>query len=110
MKTITKLWILVSILALLAPLGLVIPEHFKAGAAWGEWGIEEVKGLVGYIPAGLAKVATLWNSPVPDYAFKGWEDKPLSALSAAYVISAMLGIAVTIGVIFLLGKFLSKKD
>jgi len=110
MKTITKLWILIVTLAILAPLGLIIPRHFKAGAAWGEWGMDEMKISAGYIPAGLAKFAALWNSPLPDYGFRGWESKPLPALSIAYVISALAGIAITIGVIFLLGKFLSKKD
>ena len=40
MKIITKLWIGMIVLICLSPLGLLIPEHFKAGAAWGEWGAD----------------------------------------------------------------------
>ena len=110
MKTITKLWILIAILIIFTPLGLILPEHFKAGAAWGEWGVEEIRELAGYIPKGLERLASLWNAPIPDYAFKGWEDKPMGALSLAYIASAIAGIAITIGVILLIGKFLSKKE
>jgi len=110
MKTITKLWILIGILVILAPLGLILPEHFKAGAAWGEWGPEEIKQLIGYIPKGLEKLSSLWCAPIPDYAFKGWEEKPAVFLSLAYVISGIAGIVVTIGVVFLIGKFLVKKQ
>ena len=110
MKTITKLWILIAILIIFTPLGLILPEHFKAGAAWGEWGVEEIRELAGYIPKGLERLASLWNAPIPDYAFKGWEDKPMGALSLAYIVSAIVGIAVTVGMTLLIGKFLSKKE
>ena len=110
MKTITKLWILIAALAILSPLGLFLPEHFKAGAAWGEWGSEEIRALVGYIPQGLEKFSSLWTSAIPDYVFRGWEGKPLRFLSVAYIISAIAGIAATVGAIFFIGKFFTKKD
>ncbi len=109
MKITTKLWIGLGVLILLSPLGLLLPEHFKAGAAWGEWGIDEIKRLVGYVPKGLEKLAPLWNAPLSDYAVKGWEGKGLSHLSLAYIISAVLGIAVTVGASLLVGKLLTKK-
>jgi cobalt/nickel transport protein len=109
MKSTTKLWIGLGVLALLSPLGLLLPEHFKAGAAWGEWGIDEIKKLVGYVPRGLEKLAPLWNAPIPDYSFKGWEQKGLSHLSLAYIVSAVVGIAVTVGASLLVGKLLAKK-
>lgn len=109
MKTTTKLWIGIAVLIVLSPLGLFLPEHFKAGSAWGEWGIEEIQSLVGYIPKGLAKIASLWNAPMPDYAFKGWEEKGLSHLSIAYIISAIAGIIIIVIVAFVIGKILSKK-
>jgi len=109
MKITTKLWIGLSVLIALSPLGLLIPEHFKAGAAWGEWGMDEIKKLVGYVPKGLEKLAPLWNAPIPDYAFKGWEGKGLSHLSFAYIISAVAGIAVIVSAALLIGKLLAKK-
>jgi cobalt/nickel transport protein len=105
-----KLWIGIIVLILFSPIGLILPDHFKAGSAWGEWGSEEIQELVGYIPHGLEKLSSLWNAPIPDYAFQGWEEKGLSDLSFAYVFSAVLGIAVTVGIVFVLGKILLKKD
>ncbi len=110
MKITTKLWIGIFVLIILSPLGLILPGHFKAGAAWGEWGVEEMQKLVGYIPRGLAKLSSLWNAPIPDYTLKGWEGKGLSHLSFAYIISAVVGILITVLVILLIGKILAKKD
>lgn len=109
MKTITKLWIGMAILVILSPLGLILPEHFKAGSAWGEWGADEMQTLVGYIPQGLKKLSLVWNAPMPDYAFNGWEEKGLPQLSFAYIISAVVGMGVTILVVMGIGKLLAKK-
>jgi len=110
MKTTTKLWIGIGVLILFSPLGLILPERFKAGDAWGEWGADAFKELVGYIPKGLEKLSILWSAPIPDYAFKGWEEKGLAGLSFAYIASAIIGILVVACIIFLIGKFLTKKD
>ncbi|MDD5044507.1 MAG: cobalamin biosynthesis protein [Candidatus Omnitrophica bacterium] len=110
MKTTTKLWIAIAVLILFSPLGLILPERFKAGGAWGEWSIDAIKELIGYIPEGLKKMSNLWKAPIPDYAFQGWEEKGLGNLSIAYIASAVLGIAVVALVVFSIGKFLSKKN
>jgi hypothetical protein len=109
MKTTTKLWIGIVILIFLAPLGIFLPQYFKAGDAWGEWGVDSIQELVGYIPKGLAKLSNIWSAPMPDYAFKGWEEKGLGSLSFAYISSAIIGILVVACVVLLIGKFLSKK-
>lgn len=109
MKITAKLWLGISILIVLSPLGLLLPEHFKAGAAWGEWGALQVQKFVGYIPAGLGRLASLWSAPIPDYAFKGWEEKGLGALSLAYMASAIVGILLVVLIVLLLGRFLTRK-
>ncbi|MBI4707106.1 MAG: PDGLE domain-containing protein [Candidatus Omnitrophica bacterium] len=109
MRTTTKLWFGVVILILLSPLGLILPERFKASDAWGEWGADSFKELVGYIPRGLEKLSGLWKAPLPDYAFKGWEEKGLFGLSLAYIVSAVIGIVITVGLVLLIGMILSKK-
>lgn len=109
MKITTKLWIGMAVLIILSPLGLLLPEHFKAGAAWGEWGASEMQKLAGYIPHGLEKLSSLWNAPIPDYAFKGWEGKGLPHLSFAYIISAVIGIVIIVVVVSIIGKILTKK-
>ncbi|MFA5143495.1 MAG: PDGLE domain-containing protein [Candidatus Omnitrophota bacterium] len=110
MKLATKLWIGLAVLIILTPVGLILPEHFKAGSAWGEWGAEEMQELAGYIPQGLEKLAGLWNAPIPDYAFKGWEDKGLPRLSLAYIISAIIGIGITVIIVLFIGKTLARKN
>ena len=109
MKLITKFWIGIAVLIVLSPLGLMLPEHFKAGSAWGEWGADEMQKLVGHIPKGLEKLSGLWNAPMPDYAFKGWEDKGLPHLSFAYIMSAIVGIGIIVLVSMGIGKLLVKK-
>ena len=40
------------------------PGH---GNRFGEWGTDELQGNVGYVPAGLAKMADIWHyAPLPD--------------------------------------------
>lgn len=104
MKTVSKLWLGLIALAVFSPLGLLLPEHFKSGKAWGEWGIDEIKNFVGYIPEGLAKFSHLWQAPIPDYTLNGWGGK------ISYIISAILGIAIIVAVIMLLGKVLIKDE
>ena len=89
MKIISKLWVFIGVLIVLSPLGLILPEYFKAGSTWG--------------------AGKIWNAPLPDYAFKGWEHKPIADLSLAYISSAIIGILICVCVVFILGKFLSKK-
>ncbi len=109
MKTIDKLWLGLGILAVISPLGLYLPEKFKAGAAWGEWGPDEIGEILGYIPAGLEKVSSLWNALIPDYAFKGWEKMGMGHLSVAYIFSALIGVLLCAGISLLLGRFLAGK-
>lgn len=110
MKTITRLWIGIAVLIALSPLGILLPAHFKSGDAWGEWGSDGVKELVGYIPQGLGKISLLWSAPIADYAFKGWEEKGLASLSFAYIISALIGILAVVLTALAIGAILTKKS
>lgn len=109
MKITAKLWIGLVSLALLSPLGLLLPGYFRAGDAWGEWSVEGVKELVGYIPEKLEKLSSIWKAPLPDYAFQGVEEKGIGHLSAAYIFSAVIGIVVVVAIMFLIGKMLTRK-
>jgi len=109
MKTVTKLWIWLAVLIILSPLGLILPEHFRSGAAWGEWSSDEMQKLVGYIPKGLEKLSSLWKAPMPDYALKGWEGKGSPHLSLAYILSAAAGMGITVIIVLALGKILTRK-
>jgi hypothetical protein len=110
MTVTKKLWIGIGVLIILTPLGLILPDYFKAGDAWGEWGADTIQKLVGYVPQGLTKLSNLWNAPLPDYSFKGWEDKAMPYQCFAYIIAAIAGIAVISSIVFFLGKLLAKDN
>ena len=103
-----KLWIGIGALALLSPLGLILPEKFKAGDAWGEWGTDSIKVMLGYVPSGLERLSELWKAPLPDYG-PGAEGASMVAQSGWYILSGFLGIALAFAAIFVLRKALLKK-
>ncbi len=103
-----KLWIGITVLAVLAPLGIIIPALFGAGGAWGEWGVEEIKELIGYVPAGMDRLSRLWKSPLPDYTVPGQEPGLLHK-SMGYLITAIIGVAVTGGVAYILARILGRR-
>lgn len=110
MREYRKLWIGLIILILLTPIGLILPEMFHAGSAWGEWSGDEIKGLVGYVPKGISRLGDIWKAPMPDYAVKGQENAPVHKLSLSYILSALIGIAVIVGITLLIGKVLTQRD
>jgi cobalt/nickel transport protein len=103
-----KLWIGIAILVLLAPLGLMLPELFHAGGAWGEWGVDEIKEIAGYVPEGLKRLSELWSAPFSDYAFKGWHKGIKSYV--AYTVSGLLGVVVVVGCAFLFAKIIKRGE
>ncbi len=90
------------VLALLTPLGIVLPRLFNAGSAWGEWEPSRLYGLLGFIPEGLKRTADLWRSPVPDYSFSQAEGT--AAQASSYVLSALLGLALVFFFVFLITR------
>lgn len=78
--------ILVAALAVATPLGLL-----AEGTAWGEWGTDEIAEVAGLAqaPAGMAD-GFAWSAIMPDYSFAGLPD------ATAYVLSAVIGIAVLV--------------
>jgi cobalt/nickel transport system permease protein len=98
-----KLWILWGALGLLAfatPLGLL-----ASGTAWGEWGVDELKNMgLGFIPQGLEKLAGWWPAPLPDYGF------PRMGAVIGYILSAVVGIALVVFLLWMLGRWLSRKN
>lgn len=81
--------VLVGVLAIATPLGLL-----AEGTAWGEWGTDEIAEVAGLAqaPAGMAN-GFEWQAIMPDYALAGLPD------AAAYILSAVIGIAL-LAVIF----------
>ncbi|OGP78649.1 MAG: hypothetical protein A2V86_12360 [Deltaproteobacteria bacterium RBG_16_49_23] len=102
-----RLWIGLLIMALLTPLGILFPKLFKAGEAWGEWGVDQVERLVGYVPDGLKKLADLWKAPIPDYNFVG-ESSSMTSELFSYIVSGLIGIAACVIVFSLISRLIAK--
>ncbi len=80
-------------LIVLTPIGLLAP-----GTAWGEWSRGELENLgLGYIPAGFDRWSNLWSAPLPRYNLPELNNPTL-----AYLFSAVLGVALTVGIILAL--------
>ena len=109
MTTIKKLWLGISVLVLLSPLGIIIPKMLGAGGAWGEWGLDEIKKVTGFVPEGMKRIADIWKAPLPDYALPV-EHKGLVVESFGYVFSAIIGIVLVAGAMYVIAKLLSRNE
>jgi len=100
-KTVRNFAIGLVLLIILAPLGLL-----AVGETFGEWGSEELKEKLGYVPMGLEGLSSLWRAPIPDYALP--DDESQTGLAAAYILSAVIGVVICGGVLYLIGKKVAK--
>jgi cobalt/nickel transport protein len=103
-----KLWIGIGILLVLTPLGVILPKLFGAQGAWGEWGLEEIKSLTGFVPEGMKHLIEFWRAPLPDYSLPG-QGTGLCGESIGYVLTGVIGVALTAGMMYVLTKLLTKK-
>ncbi len=110
MKEYRPLLAALAVMALLTPVGLYFPEIMKAGGAWGEWGVNEIRRLVGYAPREMARTADAWKAPLPGYALPGQGNAPLPRRSLSYVLSAFVGIAACGGGAYLVARRLAARD
>lgn len=97
------------ILALLSPLGVILPKLFDGGDAWGEWDSEAIEKLIGYVPEGMKHLSELWKAPVADYNFFG-EGGGTAREIVSYIGSGILGVAILLLIFFIISKFLKKSD
>ncbi len=95
------LWVGLAVLAVATPLGLLAP-----GTAWGEWGSDEFAELgLSVVPQGLAQLEGVWGAPMADY-----EIGFLGNASVGYILSAVIGIAVVAGLVWLLSAALARRQ
>lgn len=107
-KGVRKLWLAIGILALLTPLGLIVPRWLGAGGAWGEWGLDEIAKMVGFEPAGMKRTAETWKAPMAGYTVPG-QDRGLAGESLGYFLTGAIGIAFTAGAMYILSKALTRR-
>ena len=92
-------------LVLATPLGLLLPSWFGAGDAFGEWGGEELKRMVGFVPKGLDWLSNVWRAPVPDYALPN----QTKWLSLSYIAVGILGAAVVALITLAIARALARR-
>lgn len=85
-KSTRNMLILLAALVVLSPLGLIY-----AGETFGE-----------------STSSAIWNVPLANYGIPG-ATTPFG-VAAGYVLSAMIGVAVCGGAIYVLGKMVAKND
>ncbi len=102
-----KLCIGLLVMALLTPLGILLPQKFGAGTAWGEWGIEKLEKLLGFVPEGLKKLTDIWKAPIPDYNLAG-EGASITLQVISYIASGFLGIGVCVLILFIISRVIAK--
>lgn len=97
-------WLLIplGVFVVLTPLGLI-----ATGTAWGEWDNEQIKTAIGYIPKGFDKFGNMWNSLFPDYSLPALGDSMTGSI-AGYIISAIVGILLIVGLILLTSMLIMK--
>ncbi len=89
-------YLMLALLIVLSPLGLL-----AEGTAWGEWGADEIAATsatadgpeLGYAPSGMIDGFS-WSAPIPDYSLA--ESAPGVPDWAAYVLSAIIGTALSV--------------
>ena len=86
------LWVL-CILALICPAGILLPNLFHAGGAWGEWNASELKQQTGIEPTGMKRHEKIWKAPMQNYKI-GKKDKGIWWDVFSYQLAAFCGITV----------------
>ncbi len=94
-------------MALLTPLGILLPEEFNSGGTWGEWGIDKLERVLGYVPDRLKELADLWKAPIPDYNLGG-ENASMTIQVISYVASGLLGLGACAFIVFLISRLIIK--
>lgn len=102
-SSLRPVYALVGILVVLTPLGLL-----AEGTAWGEWGAGEIAdvatggSILGYTPTGLEQ-GWSWEAMMPDYSASALPD------FVAYILSAVIGVALLVVVFKVVGSLLGRK-
>ncbi len=101
-RGLRPLWGGLVVLVVLTPLGIM-----ASGTPWGEWGAEEFRTLIGYIPEGMKGLGDLWKGLMPDYTLPGREGPFWSAVS--YILSAALGSLALVAAVYLWDRLMRRR-
>lgn len=97
-KRMKPLYVILGILILATPLGLL-----ANGTAWGEWGAEEIKEFIGFVPKGMEE-GFQFNALIPDYSLRNMTEY------IGYIISALLGVIIILSLFKVISKINLRKE
>jgi cobalt/nickel transport system permease protein len=112
LPTARKLWLALAALLILTPLGIM-----AVGSAWGEWSARDFSdpqarsGIAAAsrnlapppaAPRGLERLSAIWTAPLSRYA-----PSFIRSASFGYLVSAMVGVGLIIGMALLLNRLLA---
>ena len=96
------------LLALLSPIGIILPSIFTSQGAWGEWNGEEINQIAGFIPKGFEKLGTIWKPLFPDYSLPLLNSSNFVFELIFYIVSGFIGVIMFFA-LFKAVKFFLKK-
>jgi hypothetical protein len=88
-------------LALLTPLGIVLPRVFHAE--------EHLRKVLGYVPERLSRGAHIWHAPVAGYSFSK-DGACLASQLFFYIMAGLAGIALIALAVVLLVRILRTNE
>ncbi len=92
-----------AIMIVLTPLGLL-----ATGTAFGEYGAEEIKEQLGYVPHGLNAASEWWKALLPDYSLPAFGGSRLGT-AGVYILSAIVGFLLIYAIIFISSRLALKQ-
>jgi len=104
-----KTLIFLIVLALVSPLGILLPKYFNSGEAWGEWSADTLKEQIGYTPEGIKKNSETWKAPLSEYTVNT-EDKSILHQSFYYILSGIIGTGIALIITYIISKKLIRND
>ena len=114
LPTARKLWLALAALLILTPIGIL-----AVGSAWGEWGARDFSDPQARreiaaasrnlapppaAPRGLERLSSIWSAPLSRYA-----PSFIRGASFGYLVSAMVGVGLIIGLALLLNWLLARR-
>lgn len=108
MKLNKKYVLFFALLVLLTPIGILLPHYFKSDGAWGEWSVDALEKLTGYVPEGMKKQADVYVAPIADYDM-GKPSNSLVRQSYTYVLSGVIGVGIIVLLTFAATKLIKKQ-
>ena len=105
-----KFSFVIVLLALLSPMGIILPSIFNSKGAWGEWNGEEMNQIAGFIPKGFEKFATIWKPLFPDYSIPLLNSSNFVFELIFYIASGFIGIVIFFALFRAIKFFLKKVE